>query len=80
MLHWISLPKVEGTASRQAHADLPSGTFERELGKEGFYGPSTQMYHRHPPTGWDQVQGPLRPRAFDTTQRFMLFRGAGRAN
>jgi homogentisate 1,2-dioxygenase len=54
MLHWISLPKVEGTASRQAHADLPAGTFERELGKEGFYGPSTQMYHRHPPTGWDR--------------------------
>jgi len=63
---WIQLPRVEGNASRQAHADLPAGTFERELGKEGFYGPSTQMHHRHPPTGWAKIEGPLRPHAFDT--------------
>jgi homogentisate 1,2-dioxygenase len=55
-------------SSRQAHADLPPDTFERELGKEGFYGPSTHMYHRHPPTGWSALEGPLRPRAFDTTR------------
>jgi homogentisate 1,2-dioxygenase len=65
---WISFPRVEGTASRQAHADLPAGSFERELGKEGFYGPSTQMIHRHPPTGWSRFEGPLRPRAFDTNR------------
>jgi homogentisate 1,2-dioxygenase len=68
MRRWISLPHVEGTASRQAHADLPAGTYERELGKEGFYGPSTQMYHSHAPTGWTAFEGPLRPRAFDTTK------------
>lgn len=65
---WISFPRVEGTASRQAHADLPHETFERELGREGFYGPSTQMYHRHAPTGWTAVEGPLRPRAFDASK------------
>lgn len=68
MRHWISWPKVEGRATRQAHADLPEDTFERELGREGFYGPSTQMLHRHAPTGWTQVDGPLRPRAFDTVK------------
>jgi homogentisate 1,2-dioxygenase len=26
------------------------------------------MYHRHPPTGWARVEGPLRPRAFDTVK------------
>ena len=36
MREWISLPRVEGRASRQAHADLPEGTYERELGREGF--------------------------------------------
>lgn len=66
MRQWITLPRIEGDASRQAHADLPTGTYERELGKEGFYGPSTQMYHRHPPTAWTAFEGPLRPRAFDT--------------
>ncbi len=65
---WISFPRVEGIASRQAHADLPPDTFERELGKEGFYGPSTQMIHRHAPTGWSRFDGPLRPRAFDTNR------------
>lgn len=64
----ISFPKVEGKASRQAHADLPLGTFERELGRDGFFGPATQMYHAHPPTGWLRWEGPLRPRVFDTTK------------
>ena len=65
-MHWLSFPKVEGKASRQAHADLPADTYERELGKEGFYGPATQMHHLHPPTSWASVEGPLRPHAFDT--------------
>ena len=65
MKDWISLPRREGIASRQAHADLPAGTYEREIGKEGFFGPATQMYHRHPPTGWVEWDGPLKPRAFD---------------
>jgi homogentisate 1,2-dioxygenase len=65
MKNWISFPRVEGVASRQAHADLPPGTYEREMGKEGFFGPSTQLYHAHPPTAWTSWEGPLRPRAFD---------------
>ncbi len=65
MRKFIALPRVEGRASRQAHCDLPEGTFERELGKEGFFGPATMMYHAHPPTGWLGWEGPLRPRAFD---------------
>ncbi len=55
----------QGRTSRQAHRDLPAGTFERELGREGFNGPSARLYHRRPPTGWVSVDGPLRPRAFD---------------
>jgi homogentisate 1,2-dioxygenase len=57
--------RVEGTASRQAHADLPQGTFEREISKEGFFGPAAFFHHRHPPTGWVEFEGPLRPHAFD---------------
>ena len=65
---WIPLPRREGTASRQAHCDLPEGTYERELGREGFFGPATHMYHRHPPTGWRRIEGDLKPRAFDTSR------------
>jgi len=61
------LSRVEGNSSRQAHAKLPEGTYERELGKEGFFGPASHMHHTHPPTGWSAVEGPVRPRAFDTT-------------
>jgi homogentisate 1,2-dioxygenase len=62
----IPLPRVEGRASRQAHVDLPEGSFEREMGSDGFYGPATHFYHAHAPTGWTSFEGPLRPRAFDT--------------
>ena len=68
MNRWISFPRREGVASRQAHTNLPPGTFEREFGKEGFFGPVTQMYHAHPPTGWTDWSGALRPRAFDLTR------------
>ena len=68
MKKWIQFPKVEGQASRQAHADFPEGTYEREMGKEGFFGPATHFYHQNPPTGWSNFEGPLRPRAFDTNK------------
>ncbi len=61
----IPVQAVRGKASRQAHAALPDGTFEREIGREGFFGPSAHIYHQHPPTGWTGWDGPLRPRAFD---------------
>ncbi|NNK32240.1 MAG: homogentisate 1,2-dioxygenase [Xanthomonadales bacterium] len=64
--NWIAFPRTEGSASRQAHCDLPAGTYERELGREGFFGPATHMYHRHPPTGWIRFEGDLKPRAYDT--------------
>ena len=62
---WIEFPRVEGKASRQAHADLPEGTFEREIGRDGFFGPATHIYHRNPPTGWSDFEGPMAPHAFD---------------
>jgi homogentisate 1,2-dioxygenase len=62
---WIPAMRAEGEHSRQAHCDLPAETYEREISKEGFFGPAAFMYHRHPPTGWSDFQGPLRPRAFD---------------
>jgi homogentisate 1,2-dioxygenase len=65
MKRYIPYSHVEGTASRQAHADLPPGTYEREISKEGFFGPAAHLYHRHAPTGWVSFEGPLRPHAFD---------------
>ncbi len=68
MKRYIGHPRVEGTASRQAHADLPPGTYEREMSKEGFFGPAAFFHHRHPPTGWSAFEGPLSPHAYDLTK------------
>lgn len=62
---WVSHVIREGSHSRQAHCDLPAGTFEREMGREGFFGPASHIHHAHPPTGWVDWEGPLRPSAFD---------------
>ena len=63
--NWIPVRAAEGEHSRQAHADMPAGTYEREISKEGFFGPAAFIHHRRPPTGWTRFEGPLRPRAFD---------------
>jgi len=61
----ITFPKFSGKHSKQAHCDLPEGTFEREFGREGFFGSCSHLYHKHAPTGWTKWEGELRPRAFD---------------
>ena len=63
--NWLPIRGAQGLHSRQAHADLPAGTYEREVSKEGFFGPAAFLYHQRPPTGWVSFEGPLRPRAFD---------------
>jgi homogentisate 1,2-dioxygenase len=68
MRKYITFPRVAGTASRQSHCDLPKGTYEREFGREGFFGPVTQLHHTHKPTGWIAWEGELRPRAYDLTK------------
>jgi homogentisate 1,2-dioxygenase len=54
----------KGVAPNQAHVGIPEGLYEEEHGRQGFAGPSSHLYRRHPPTGWVRIDGPLRPRAF----------------
>jgi len=58
-------PLNKGLTAKQAHVGLPSGTFEEEHGRKGFYGKSAHLYHAHPPTGWTRFEGKLRPHLFD---------------
>jgi len=58
-------PLRKGLISRQAHADLPAGTFEEEFARQGFYGRTSHLYRRHPVTSWTRIEGPLRPRSYD---------------
>lgn len=59
------IPFSSGRFSRQAHVDLPAGTFEEEHGRQGFFGRVSHLYRSHAPTGWTRIQGPLQPRAYD---------------
>lgn len=57
-------PLTKGNITRQAHVDLPEGTYEEEHGRDGFFGPVSHLYRTHPPTSWSRIEGPLRPQAF----------------
>jgi homogentisate 1,2-dioxygenase len=63
--NWFLPRFVEGNASRQAHADMPEGTYERENSKEGFFGPASFLHHKNPPTGWTSFEGPLQPHLYN---------------
>jgi homogentisate 1,2-dioxygenase len=64
----LTSPQGEGAFARQAHADIPQDTFERELGRDGFFGAASHMYHRNPPTAWESISGAIEPRAFNMTK------------
>jgi homogentisate 1,2-dioxygenase len=55
---------AQGEFSSQPHVAVPKGTFEEEHGRQGFFGKASHLYHRHPPTGWLRIEGPLKPRAY----------------
>lgn len=59
------LPAGQGSYARQAHADIPYDTFEREIGRDGFMGPAAHIYHRNSPTAFETVSSNLAPRAFN---------------
>ena len=69
LTHEASLfPLKQGRIARQAHVDLPEGTFEQEFARQGFYGRTSHLYRRHPTTAWTRIEGPLRPRSYDLNQ------------
>lgn len=47
---------------------IPEGTYEEEHGRRGFFGRTSHLYHRHPPTGWTRIEGDLKPRAYHATR------------
>ena len=58
----------QGKFSPQPHVNIPSGSYEEEHGRQGFFGRASHLYHRHPPTGWLRIEGPLKPRAYQAIE------------
>jgi homogentisate 1,2-dioxygenase len=54
----------KGKVPNQAHVGIPDGLCEEEHGRDGFAGPVSHLYRTHPPTGWVDIDGQLKPRAF----------------
>ncbi len=61
-------PLRKGVHARQAHVNLPPGTFEEEHARQGFFGRATHLYRLHPVTDWTRIEGPLRPHSYDLNQ------------
>ena len=61
----FSFPTRAGKHSSQAHVGLPDGSYEEELGRYGFFGPATHIYHANAPTDWVNIEGDCKPRALD---------------
>jgi homogentisate 1,2-dioxygenase len=61
-------PLRQGRHTRQAHVNLPEGTFEEEHARQGFFGRTTHLYRLHPTTAWTRIEGPLRPHSYDLNQ------------
>ena len=54
--------RQSGLHTKQAHVKIPEGLYEEEHGRKGFFGRVSHIYHTHPPVGWIDIQGELRPR------------------
>ena len=59
---------AQGIYALQPHVQIPEGTYEEEHARNGFFGRTSHLYHKHPPTGWLRIEGPLKPRAYSVTQ------------
>lgn len=57
----------KGVTTRQAHVDIPDGTYEEEYARQGFFGRTSHLYRTAPPVGWTNIEGDLRPEALRTS-------------
>lgn len=52
----MRLYRREGQVAERPHLNLPSGTYEEELGIDGFFGPVSHLYYKNPPTSWSSIE------------------------
>lgn len=59
------IPYIKGLVTPQAHVGIPEGTYEEEYARNGFSGRYAHLYRSEAPVGWTNIEGPLRPQAYD---------------
>ncbi len=55
----------KGRVAKATHVGIPSDLTEEEHGRAAFAGPVSHLYRTIPATAWVDVDGPLRPSAYD---------------
>ncbi|HEU0132875.1 MAG TPA: homogentisate 1,2-dioxygenase [Mycobacteriales bacterium] len=55
----------KGRVAKATHVGIPADLTEEEHGRAAFAGPVSHLYRTIPATAWIDVDGPLRPAAFD---------------
>jgi homogentisate 1,2-dioxygenase len=55
----------KGRVAKATHVGIPADLTEEEHGRAAFAGPVSHLYRTVPATAWVDVDGPLRPSAFD---------------
>jgi homogentisate 1,2-dioxygenase len=55
----------QGNYTTQGHKGIPSGHFEEEQARRGFFGPVSHLIKAKPSTRWTSIEGNLRPRLYD---------------
>ncbi len=63
--NFIKIPYIRGLIAKQAHVSEPDGTVEEEYARNGFSGKYAHLYRSSAPTNWLDIEGPLKPRAYD---------------
>lgn len=59
------IPYKKGRVTLQAHVGVPEGTYEEEYARNGFSGRYAHLYRSEAPVQWLNIEGPLKPQAFD---------------
>jgi homogentisate 1,2-dioxygenase len=67
----MKIPYIRGRVATQAHVGVPEGTCEEEYARNGFSGRYAHLYRTESPTGWTQIDGELRPRAYDPAHQWV---------
>ena len=55
----------QGKSTTQGHKGIPTGHFEEEHGRRGFFGPVSHLIKPKPSTRWTSIEGNLRPHLYD---------------
>ena len=55
----------KGRTAKATHVGIPADLTEEEHGRQAFAGPVSHLYRTIPATAWVDVDGPLRPSAYD---------------